>query len=147
MDVIVAMGLGAFIGLEREMAGRPAGLRTNMLVAGASCLFVAISEHLIETIQIETAESLVRADPIRVVEAVVTGVSFVAAGTIIRNSSERVVEGLTTASTLLFVAGIGITVAISKVILAMALSILVVIILRLINWVEHRFLNSKPKNS
>src|SRR5690554_2618242 len=80
----VALLLGGLIGLDREWRDRPAGLRTHILVSLASALFTLLSFELLEAAQKASNES--RADPIRVVEAVLTGVAFLGAGTIIQAS-------------------------------------------------------------
>ncbi|SME92454.1 putative Mg2+ transporter-C (MgtC) family protein [Tistlia consotensis] len=99
-----SMALGAVIGLDREWRDRPAGLRTHILVALASALFTILSFELFETAQ--QASSHARADPIRVVEAVLTGVAFLGAGTIIRAS--RRLEGVTTGASIWLVGAVGI---------------------------------------
>jgi putative Mg2+ transporter-C (MgtC) family protein len=71
-----------------------------------------------------------------IIEAVITGVSFLGAGTIIRHQRSQHVEGLTTAASLLFVAAMGVTVALSQVVLAVGLTVLVLIVLRLVRLVE-----------
>ncbi|MGH9320047.1 MAG: MgtC/SapB family protein [Vicinamibacteria bacterium] len=135
--VLVAMFLGGLIGLERELAGKSAGLRTNMLVAGAAAFIVELSDLLVERFVDEVASpSLVRVDSIRVIEAVVTGVSFIGAGTIIRRSSELEVEGLTTAATLLFTAAVGMAVALDAGWLALSVTAAVLLTLRLLGIVE-----------
>ncbi|MEJ2054900.1 MAG: MgtC/SapB family protein [Calditrichaceae bacterium] len=95
-QVALAMLLGALIGFDREFSKKPAGLRTHMLVAGAAGLIVKLAElAIIQFEGISGLESL-RFDPIRVFVAVVTGVSFLGAGTIIRQGQDNRVEGLTT---------------------------------------------------
>lgn len=127
-EVALAMLLGGIIGLEREFADKPAGLRTHMLVSGASALMVALG-----TVSVQFYSGMfpehVRADPIRIIEAIVTGISFLGAGTIIlRNQMERL-EGLTTAASILFVSGLGISVALNQRILAIGLTIVVLVVL------------------
>jgi putative Mg2+ transporter-C (MgtC) family protein len=100
-QIALAMVLGAVIGLDREFARKPAGLRTHMLVAGAAALIVKLSEISLTHFQPSIAESQLQVDPTRIFVAVVTGISFLGAGTIIRQSSSRKVEGLTTAASLL----------------------------------------------
>lgn len=114
----LAMLLGAAIGLERETKDKRAGLRTHMLVAGAAALFVALSDVVVRHFSTGLGGQLLRADPVRVIEAVVTGVSFLGAGTIIRRSAKREVEGLTTAASILFSAAMGVCVALSQRMLA-----------------------------
>lgn len=140
--VLLAMGLGAALGLERELAGKPAGLRTNMLVAGAAALLVGLSDVLVERFGASVQDGAVRADPIRIIEAVITGVSFLGAGTIIRRRSPDQVEGLTTAASLLFAAAIGVCVAVSEEVLAVLVTAVVLMTLRWLGrleaWVERR---------
>lgn len=129
-SVALAMALGAAIGLERETKEKPAGLRTHMLVAGAAAFLVALSDVAVQRFNVELGTGLVRSDPIRIIEAVITGISFLGAGTILRHKGSDHVEGLTTAASLLFVAGLGICVALSQVLLAIGAAILVLITLR-----------------
>ncbi len=140
--VALAMLLGAMIGLDREFAGKPAGLRTHMLVAGAATLLVTLSDLMVKEFSVDLSSQLVRADPIRIIEAVITGVSFLGAGTIIRSRSDRQVEGLTTAASILLAAALGICVALSQLMLAVGVTILALITLRGVNvferWLERR---------
>lgn len=134
--VALAMFLGALIGLEREWAGKPAGLRTQMLVAGSAALLVTLGDAILGHFDVANRDQLVRSDPIRIVEAIITGVSFLGAGTIIYHRSEGAVEGLTTGASLLFAAGIGISVALQQFTLAIGVTILALITLRGLTFVE-----------
>jgi len=136
--VALAMVLGAIIGLEREFKEKPAGLRTHILVAGAAALLVALGDAISSQFQIELGEQVIRADPIRIMEAVITGVSFLGAGTIIRSRAQGQVEGLTTAATLLVAAGVGISVVLSQMVLAVGVTLLVLLALRGLGYLEHR---------
>ena len=139
VSILVAMLLGGLVGLEREIAGKPAGLRTNMLVAGASAFIVKLSDLLVERFVADVGQTaLVRVDSLRVIEAVVTGVSFIGAGTIIRRSEDLEVEGLTTAATLLFTAALGMAVALGAPWLALGAALAVVLTLRVVAMVEKR---------
>jgi putative Mg2+ transporter-C (MgtC) family protein len=133
--VALAMGLGTLIGIEREITGRPAGLRTHMLVAGVAALLVGLGDVLIQSFEIQS-ESPLQSDPIRIIEAVITGVSFLGAGTIIRSQAKDSVQGLTTAASLLVVAAIGICVALSQLILATGVAMLVLLVLRMGNHID-----------
>jgi putative Mg2+ transporter-C (MgtC) family protein len=135
-SVAAAMLLGAVVGLDREIAQKPAGLRTHMLVAGAAALLVSLGEFLVRYFGVD--DNLVRSDPIRIIEAVITGVSFLGAGTIIRHRDENQVEGLTTAASLLFVAGLGVTVALSQWVLAVGATLLVLATLRGLGYLQGR---------
>jgi putative Mg2+ transporter-C (MgtC) family protein len=139
VSILVAMLLGGLVGLEREIAGKPAGLRTNMLVAGASAFIVKLSDLLVERFVADVGQTaLIRVDSLRVIEAVVTGVSFIGAGTIIRRSEDLEVEGLTTAATLLFTAALGMAVALGAPWLALGAALAVVVTLRVVAKVEKR---------
>lgn len=139
----LALLCGGAIGLERELAGKDAGLRTMMLVCFAATLFVRVSQLVVvETapllVGVENAE--IRTDPVRIVQAIAVGISFVGAGAIFRGTRERVAHGLTTAATLLAVAPIGIAIAEEHYALALGATALVVLVLRVFEWIERRFL-------
>ena len=136
-EVALAMLLGGVIGFEREMADKPAGFRTQMLVAGASALLVGLGDALLLRFLVE-GRSSVTADPIRIVEAIVTGVSFLCAGTIFRRSSSEQVQGLTTAASLLLCASVGISVALRQFVLAVGVTFLALIVLRGLPGIEKR---------
>lgn len=132
-EVALAMLLGGVIGFEREMADKPAGFRTQMLVAGAAALLVGLGDVL--TMRYAGSGSAT-VDPIRIVEAIVTGISFLGAGTIFRRSSEEQVQGLTTAASILLCAAIGISVALRQFVLAVGVTLLALIVLRALTGVE-----------
>jgi putative Mg2+ transporter-C (MgtC) family protein len=121
--VALAALLGGLVGLEREFAERPAGLRTHMLVGATAALFVALATEIIVSFE---PRDLVTVDPVRVIEAIVVGISFLGAGTIFKytRQGEGVVEGLTTSASILSVAAIGIAVALNAFVLAIGAAIL-----------------------
>jgi putative Mg2+ transporter-C (MgtC) family protein len=127
--IVIAALLGGLVGLEREFAERPAGLRTHMLVCATATFFVLLANLLLAGFE---QREILTADPVRVVEAIVVGISFLGAGTILkyREQGERVVEGLTTSASILSVAAIGIAVALNAYILAVGVALLNL----LINW-------------
>ena len=132
----VAVGLAALLGLERELARKPAGLRTHMLVGLAAALLVRLGNVYVERFAAEFG-GVVRADPIRVIEAIVVGISFLGAGTIVRDRGERV-EGLTTAASVLVTAAIAIAAALDRQALAATVALATVAILMLVGWLEKR---------
>jgi putative Mg2+ transporter-C (MgtC) family protein len=132
--VVIAGFLGGLIGLERELANRPAGLRTHAILAAAAAMLVGTVDLLIAQFSAETPSSILRADPIRVVEAIVTGVAFLGAGTIFRDRAHNTVEGLTTAASLLLVAAIGVSVALRQLLLAALITVLTLVLLRALTW-------------
>ncbi len=99
--LVLAFILGGLIGLERELHGRAAGLRTHILVCLGSALIMLTSMHIFELYQ-ETG----KVDPARIAAGVITGIGFLGAGTILRSKAS--VRGLTTAASLWAVAGIGL---------------------------------------
>jgi putative Mg2+ transporter-C (MgtC) family protein len=135
-EVALAMLLGGMIGVEREMADKPAGFRTHMLVAGAAAMLVCIGQIVAIDFLKNVPNHAVQADPMRIIGAIVTGISFLGAGTIFRNNKGEHVEGLTTAATIFFSASIGIAVAIEQFVLAVGVTILALIVLRGLRNVE-----------
>jgi putative Mg2+ transporter-C (MgtC) family protein len=133
-----AMLLGGVIGFEREMKDRPAGFRTHMLVAGAAALLVGLGDLLAVRYADEHYRAMVRVDPLRLVEAVVAAVGFLGAGAIFRRSGGTSVAGLTTAASLLMVAAIGIAVGLHAHVLAFGATLLTLVVLLVLSWVERR---------
>ncbi len=144
IKVIFAMFLGGLMGLERELAQKPAGLRTHMLVAGASSLLVILGDVMIKHYGGSSFGQVIRADPIRIMEAIITGISFLGAGTIIFRNRDETVEGLTTAASILFAAAIGIAVALQRYFLAGILTVIAIVILFGLGYIE-RFIRRLGK--
>lgn len=133
-DLVLALLAGALVGAEREAAAKPAGLRTHMLVAAGAALFVAIGDALGRGV--DPASTTVRSDPIRILEALVTGVSFLGAGTILRHQRRGSIEGLTTAASLLVTAAVGAAIALDQYLLAAGATVTTFVVLRLLPRVE-----------
>jgi putative Mg2+ transporter-C (MgtC) family protein len=106
MRLLAASFLGALIGLEREVHGRPAGFRTHLLVSLGSCLFVLTSIAFYKSYGNFSGTVPVGVDPGRVAAQVVTGIGFLGAGAIMREKGS--IRGLTTAACLWVVAAIGV---------------------------------------
>lgn len=136
-QIAFAMLLGGVVGWEREVASKAAGFRTHMLVAGAAALFVGIGLLLTRDFQGYFPGGGFSADPVRILQAVMIGVGFLVAGTIFRPSEGRV-GGLTSAATILFVAGIGMACALSHYILALCTTVLALVVLRIVLLFERR---------
>jgi putative Mg2+ transporter-C (MgtC) family protein len=130
--VVIAGTLGGLVGLERELANRPAGLRTHAILAATAALLVGLADPIVTKFAAETSPGLLRTDPLRIVQAVITGVAFLGAGTIFRHSSENVIEGLTTGTTLLLVAAVGIAVAMQQLLLAGLVTLVTLAALRIL---------------
>jgi putative Mg2+ transporter-C (MgtC) family protein len=95
--LLLAAGLGAVLGLERELRQKTAGLRTNILIAIGSALFTLMSYEIADGIG---------SDPGRVAAQIVTGIGFLGAGAILRTDSG--IYGLTTAATIWVNAAVGL---------------------------------------
>ena len=104
--LVVAAGLGALIGLEREASDQPAGLRTHLTVALGAALFGVISTVGFEEFRDTQRAVNIQFDVTRVASTVVTGIGFLGAGMIFRRGS--VVHNLTTAASLWVVAAVGL---------------------------------------
>ncbi len=134
---LLSFVLGGLIGYEREAAHKPAGLRTHMMVASAATLLVYLGSIVVNQFeQADVGANLVQTDPIRIIEAIISGVAFLGAGTIIRRG--RDVEGLTTAASILFTAAIGVSVALAQYIIAVGGTLLALVTLRLVHTLEYR---------
>lgn len=142
--VALAMLLGAVIGLERESRDKPAGLRTHMLTTGAAALLVSLSSAVVEQWAAQLGAQMVDTDPLRSIGAVVTGISFLGAGTILRRGPRDGVEGLTTAASLLLAAAVGICVAMSLWVAAVGTTVLALIVLRAVSYVQ-RWLENRDR--
>ena len=109
-----------------------------MLVSGSAALLVGIAFTLVHHSAARSWTGVVSADPIRILQAVVLGVSFLGGGSIIRDRRSTEIHGLTTAASLLMASGIGIAVALRQYVLALGVTLLVVIVLRIIGRLETR---------
>ncbi len=143
-DTAIAMVLGGAIGFERELKNRPAGFRTHMLVAGAAALLVGLGQLVITDHRLD-GEGLTL-DPLRLVEAVIAGVSFIGAGTIFGHRGSHVVAGITTAASILMVAVIGVMAGFRYHLLALAATVLTLLVLAAVGAIERRMLARVKSN-
>ncbi len=133
--LLLALTLGAAVGIEREMRGKPAGLRTVILITVGAELFTEASIAAASL----ALHDLVRADPARIAAQVVSGVGFLGAGTILVHRGN--VVGLTTAASLWVAAAIGLTVGLRSYGVAVGGTVLVMLTLTVLGWIEARFFN------
>jgi putative Mg2+ transporter-C (MgtC) family protein len=133
--VLVAGALGAVLGWERELAHKPAGLRTHILVCGTSALLMLLGDSILDTYQRYEPGHAMQADPIRVVQSIVVGISFLGAGTIIHGRRGGV-EGLTTAASILLTATIGMAVATRQLLLAVLVTLAALLVLRVVGMLD-----------
>lgn len=130
--LVMAVLFGGALGFERELSARPAGLRTHMLVALASATFAIIALEIV-SMPIFNDEH-VRADPIRLVEAITAGVAFLAAGFIVFKRGN--VRGLTTGAGMWLAAAIGLAAGLGLWLVALMACLLGVCVLALVRRLE-----------
>ena len=134
--LVLAILLGGAIGLERESRGRPAGLRTHILVCLGATIIMIASTRMAIVSQALPATSRIQVDPGRIAAGVVTGIGFLGAGAIIRIGD--LVRGLTTAGCIWFVAALGITIGQGLFALAIVSTGLALAVLLALTQVERR---------
>jgi len=105
--LLMASLLGASIGFERDVHGRAAGLRTNLLISLGAAVFMLISEALAVSYAGKTGNSVLRADTGRIAAQIITGIGFLGAGAIIKHGFT--IRGLTTAACIWISAAIGMS--------------------------------------
>jgi len=130
LRLLIALGLGSFIGIERQLRGQFAGLKTHALVSLGATLFVVISELVI-------ADSSMVADPLRMASQIVVGIGFIGGGAIVLKS-ESIVRGLSTAAGLWVAAGVGVAVGFGFYTLAVAAAIIVFLVFAVIGPLEEK---------
>ncbi|ALG90761.1 MAG: magnesium transporter MgtC [Confluentimicrobium sp.] len=123
-----ALVLGGAIGWEREVHNRNAGLRTHMMISLAACLFTLIAFDL--TAFPGGDEGFKRVDPLRLIEAVTSGVAFLAAGSIITSGAR--VRGLTTGAGMWMAGAIGLTCGVGNLPLALMATALALVVMWLL---------------
>jgi len=125
--LLLAAGLGAALGLEREYRQKPAGLRTNILIAVGSALFTIMSAAMAQG----------GADPGRIAAQIVTGIGFLGGGAIMRNRDT--VHGMTTAATIWVNAAIGVAAGTGQYALATFAAALTLVVLVVLPPIETYF--------
>ena len=126
--LIAATLLGAIIGYQREKAGKPAGLRTHILVMLGTTVFVlACSGYGMSSDGLS-----------RVIQGIITGIGFIGAGSILKLSEERNIQGLTTSAGIWMTAAIGVAIGLGSLGVAILSTLLTLIILALATPLEHR---------
>jgi putative Mg2+ transporter-C (MgtC) family protein len=133
VSILLAVVFGGFIGAEREFRGKAAGLRTNILISLGSCVFTIVST------------SLTGAEPGRIAAQIVTGIGFLGAGAIIHSGIG--IHGLTTAAVIWIVASIGMACGVKMYLLAGFSTILSLIVLIILPFLERLISKDRPIES
>lgn len=130
----VATLLGGIVGAEREWMGKAAGLRTHMLVALGTALFV-----------LAPAEAgLGEGDQGRIVQGIAAGIGFIGAGTILKREDRNEIQGLTTAASIWLTAAIGVAVALGPIWLPVVAVVLALVILYVVALLQKKLNVGRP---
>ena len=141
LKLLLATLLGGAIGFEREIAGKPAGLRTNILICVGAALFTHLS---ISIAQIGfTPDGRPYGDTTRIAAQIVSGIGFLGAGAILH--AHGAVVGLTTAATIWVVAAVGAAVGAGAYVEGVGTSVLIILVLVGLRPVERKLLNRRRK--
>lgn len=134
LRVFVAGLLSAALGWERESAGKPAGLRTHVLVGMASCLFVVAGEAA--ALNYPATQAAIRIEPFAIIQAVAIGVGFLGSGVVFMTGQQHRI-GLTTAASIWATAAMGLTVGFGRYLLAVGAAGLLLFTLRVLSRFDH----------
>jgi putative Mg2+ transporter-C (MgtC) family protein len=128
LRVFAAVLFGAVVGIERERAGKPAGLRTHMIVSLGTAVVV-----------IGCQDAGMSLDGLsRVIQGIVTGIGFIGAGTILKLNEQREIQGLTTAAGLWMTAAIGVAAGLGILGVALIGTLVTVLVLVLEHFIDSR---------
>ncbi|HMQ03301.1 MAG TPA: MgtC/SapB family protein [Pyrinomonadaceae bacterium] len=134
--LIAAMVLGAVIGIQRELSGKPAGLRTHILVSMGTALFVIVCS----SVQMDL-DGLSR-----VIQGLATGIGFIGTGAILKLSDKLEVHGLTTAAGIWMTAAVGVGVGLGRIGIATLGVVFTWIVLSVLGYAEIRMEKGKQGN-
>lgn len=137
LRLLLAVALGGIIGIERETSHKPAGLRTNILICVSSAMMMIVAELF-------SGKDGGGQEVMRVAAGVITGVGFLGAGAIIQ--ARGTVHGLTTASVIWAVAGLGLAVGAGYYLISIVFTVMVVLILVLLRKIDQILLKRFEKN-
>jgi len=132
--LVVAAFLGGILGMDREVRGKAAGMRTHMLVAVGAAVFVMVPEQ----------QGVSRADLTRVIQGIVAGIGFLGAGAIIKAHEGQEIHGLTTAAGIFSTAAIGVACGMGSLSTAVFCTLIAWVILAMLGPVETRLKRRPP---
>jgi len=135
--LLAAAGLALVLGLEREIRGKAAGLRSHMMVSLGASAFIIMGMHIL----FATAEGdpSARIDPTRIVEGVIGGIGFLGAGSIIQSRGS--VQGITTGASIWMAGAIGVACGLGIFALAGMVTVMALIIMVVLGRFEHEVIN------
>ncbi len=147
LRLVVAAVLGGIVGYERAATGKRAGLRTHMLVAVGSALFMSttdIAADWTRGLKLPEAPSVLQVQiaVLSPVQAIATGIGFLGAGTIFLGGHQQRVHGLTTAASIWVIAAVGVAVGCDRFLLATGAALLTLVILHVLIRLEPTPLHS-----
>lgn len=137
LRLLLSMLLGGLVGLERERSNHAAGLRTHILVCMGSTLIIMLSIYGFSEF---VHEVNIRIDPARLASAVITGIGFLGAGTILFTGKS--ITGLTTAASVWVIAAVGLAVGAGFYFASIAATFLILLTLVVFNKLEQRYIRS-----
>jgi putative Mg2+ transporter-C (MgtC) family protein len=131
LRLAAAAGFGLLLGLERELRGKAAGLRTHMLVSLGSAAFLLVALHILYA---DTGDPGMAVDPSRVIQGVIGGVGFLGAGSIIESRGS--VHGLTTGAGIWTAGAVGLACGFGDFVLAGLVTGFAVVIVVVLGFIE-----------
>jgi putative Mg2+ transporter-C (MgtC) family protein len=140
---LIAALLTGIIGWDRDSSGKSAGIRTHMLVGLSSAVFVTLGELFV--LHFYRSDDFIQIDPARIIQAIVSGISFLGAGTIFVNRGKDRVYGLTTAASIWASTAVGMLVGIDRYVLAVGCTVFIFIILRMLGFLDTDGSKNKQK--
>lgn len=125
-SVFAALFCGGILGWERQLRNKPIGMRTSMLVCLGTYIFVAVSIHMAQTMNLSSSATLVT-DPSRIIGQIVSGIGFLGAGVMFTRKGS--VNGVTSAATVWLLAAIGVCIGVGAITTAIKVSALGTVVL------------------
>ncbi|MDY6798456.1 MAG: MgtC/SapB family protein [Pseudomonadota bacterium] len=138
MRLLAASGLALLLGLERELRGKAAGLRSHMMVSLGAAAFIMIGLDILFATSEGDANAMI--DPTRIVQGVVGGIGFLGAGSIIQSRGH--IQGITTGASIWTAGAVGVACGIGNLPLAGSVTLLALIITEVLGWFERKVLPS-----
>lgn len=139
LRLALSLILSFVIGFEREVMRKPAGLRTNMLVALGACGFTMLTFQLFHAFNPDGSKPT--GDPIRIINGIMEGLGFLGGGTIIQSHGS--VEGITTAATIWVVGAVGLACGTGNYYLAIGVTVMAFTVLTALRAFESRIVGRK----